>query len=54
MSENKKHRELTLTGISASPGICIGKAYLVDREGVDVIGDIAHPQQVIQWAAIQI
>ena len=30
-------REIRLTGISASPGICIGKAYLVDREGVDVI-----------------
>jgi phosphoenolpyruvate-protein phosphotransferase (PTS system enzyme I) len=29
--------EIKLTGISASPGICIGKAYLVDREGVDVI-----------------
>ena len=29
--------ERTLKGISASPGICIGKAYLVDREGVDVI-----------------
>ena len=29
--------EFTLSGISGSPGICIGKAYLVDREGVDVI-----------------
>lgn len=37
MSDNKKQRELILTGINASPGICIGKAYLVDREGVDVI-----------------
>jgi phosphotransferase system enzyme I (PtsI) len=37
MSDNKKQRELILTGISASPGICIGKAYLVDRDGVDVI-----------------
>lgn len=26
-----------LTGIGGSPGICIGKAYLVDREGVNVI-----------------
>lgn len=26
-----------LEGIGASPGICIGKAYLVDKEGVDVI-----------------
>ena len=37
MSDNKEHIELILTGISASPGICIGKAYLMDREGVDVI-----------------
>ena len=29
--------EIILRGISASPGICIGKAYLVDKEGVDVI-----------------
>jgi phosphotransferase system enzyme I (PtsI) len=30
-------RELQLKGIGAAPGICIGKAYLVDREGVDVV-----------------
>ncbi|MCG6909425.1 MAG: phosphoenolpyruvate--protein phosphotransferase [Deltaproteobacteria bacterium] len=29
--------EIALKGISTSPGICIGKAYLVDREGVDVV-----------------
>lgn len=29
--------ERIITGISGSPGICIGKAYLVDREGVNVI-----------------
>ena len=29
--------EITLKGINASPGICIGRAYLVDREGVEVI-----------------
>ncbi|MDD9304346.1 MAG: phosphoenolpyruvate--protein phosphotransferase [Desulfobacter sp.] len=29
--------EITITGISGSPGICIGKAYLVDREGVNLI-----------------
>ena len=33
----KKPRELTLKGISGSPGICIGKAYVVDREGVNII-----------------
>jgi len=32
-----KIREFVLAGISASAGICIGKAYLVDREGVDVV-----------------
>ncbi len=30
-------REIILTGINVSPGICIGKAYLVDIEGVDVV-----------------
>ena len=29
--------EIILQGINASPGICIGKAYIVDKEGVDVI-----------------
>src|SRR6056297_3409420 len=33
----KKPREMILKGISGSPGICIGKAYLVDREGVNII-----------------
>jgi phosphotransferase system enzyme I (PtsI) len=31
-------KEIILTGIGASPGICIGKAYLVYKEGVEVIG----------------
>ena len=30
-------KELILEGIGGSPGICIGKAYLVDKEGVDVV-----------------
>jgi len=29
--------EVILKGIGGSPGICIGKAYLVDKEGVDVV-----------------
>ncbi len=33
----EESKEIKLVGISASPGICIGKAYLVGREGVDVI-----------------
>ncbi len=32
-----KTREMILKGISGSPGICIGKAYMVDREGVNII-----------------
>ncbi len=34
---NKTQQETILTGIDASPGICIGKAYLVDTEGVEVV-----------------
>jgi len=30
-------REIILEGIGGSPGICIGKAYLVDKEGVDIV-----------------
>lgn len=29
--------EIIMKGINASPGICIGKAYLVDKEGVDIV-----------------
>lgn len=34
---DKSTGEIRLHGISASPGISIGKAYLVDKEGVDVV-----------------
>lgn len=37
--------EIRLKGISASPGICIGKAYLVDREGVDVVKRYLVPKE---------
>ena len=37
MSDVVKSRQIVIHGISGSPGICIGKAYLVDREGVDII-----------------
>ena len=30
-------QEIIIKGINASPGICIGKAYLVDSKGVDVV-----------------
>lgn len=32
-----KNREIFLKGIGAAPGICIGMAYLVDKEGVNVV-----------------
>ena len=35
--ENQESQEIILNGIGGSPGICIGKAYLVDKEGVDVV-----------------
>jgi phosphotransferase system enzyme I (PtsI) len=38
-------QEIIIRGISASPGICIGKAYLVDREGVDVLGHYHVPEK---------
>jgi phosphoenolpyruvate-protein phosphotransferase (PTS system enzyme I) len=31
------HNEIILYGIGGSPGICIGRAYLVDKGGVDVL-----------------
>lgn len=34
---DKDTQEIILKGISGSPGICIGKAYLVDKEGVDIV-----------------
>jgi len=34
---NTNENEIRLHGINVSPGICIGKAYLVGREGVDVV-----------------
>ena len=34
---NTNESEMRLHGISGSPGICIGKAYLVGKEGVDVV-----------------
>ena len=40
--------EIILKGISASPGICIGKAYLVDREGVDVVDRYAISEKKVK------
>ena len=49
MGSTDENREIVLSGISASPGICIGKAYLVDHEGVDII----KRYQIIDKAALQ-
>jgi len=37
MAVKSDTHEIRLSGISASPGICIGKAYLVDTHGVEVL-----------------
>ncbi len=39
--------QLILQGISGSPGICIGKAYIIDREGVDVIKRYSIPESML-------
>jgi len=45
-------KEFRIKGIGASPGICIGKAYLVDREGVKVIPKyFVTPERVDQEVA---
>ena len=41
----KNVKEIILKGINASPGICIGKAYLVDSEGVEVVPKYRIPQK---------
>ena len=35
--QDKPQSEMIIRGIAGSPGICIGKAYLVDKEGVEVM-----------------
>jgi phosphotransferase system enzyme I (PtsI) len=40
--------EIKLKGINASPGICIGKAYLVDREGVDIVEKYSIEKKKLQ------
>ena len=38
-------QEIIIKGINASPGICIGKAYLVDSEGVEVVPKYSIPDK---------
>ncbi len=47
MSETQSD-EIRLTGINASPGICIGKAYLVEREGVEVVEKFLIDEKELQ------
>ncbi len=44
----KEPKEIRLNGIGASPGICIGKAYLVDKEGVDVVEKYVIDEERLQ------
>lgn len=46
MTDNSD-KEIRMAGIGASPGICIGKAYIVDREGVDVVEKYAIDEKKI-------
>lgn len=46
-----KAEQIILKGISGSPGICIGKAYIVDREGVNItkrypVSDALVPNEI--------
>ena len=43
--------QIIIKGISGSPGICIGKAYIVDREGVNItkrypVSDVLVPKEI--------
>ncbi|MCG8565966.1 MAG: phosphoenolpyruvate--protein phosphotransferase [Desulfobacterales bacterium] len=44
---NAETGEIVLRGISGSPGICIGKAYIVDREGVNLIKRYAVSEAMV-------
>ena len=41
--------EMRVAGIGGSPGICIGKAYLVDREGVNVVKKYQIPDEMLEY-----
>ncbi|MBF0233230.1 MAG: phosphoenolpyruvate--protein phosphotransferase [Desulfamplus sp.] len=38
-------KQIVIKGFGGSPGICIGKAYIVDREGVDLIKRYPVPEE---------
>jgi len=41
-------QQIVIKGIRGAPGICIGKAYLVDREGVNVIKKYRIPEKDLE------
>ncbi len=45
---NTNKSEIRLHGINVSPGICIGKAYLVGKEGVDVVDKYFISKEAVQ------
>ncbi len=46
--DDSESNQRVILGISGSPGICIGKAYVVEREGVDIIKRYFIPEDRIQ------
>jgi phosphoenolpyruvate-protein phosphotransferase (PTS system enzyme I) len=46
--DHTDEKEIRLKGINVSPGICIGKAYLVGKEGVDVVNKYYISQDNLQ------
>jgi phosphotransferase system enzyme I (PtsI) len=48
MGESLGVEEIILNGIKSSPGICIGQAYLVDEEGVDVVPKYAIGHEYVK------
>ncbi len=45
---NHQKNEIRITGIGGSPGICMGQAYLVDREGVDIVEKCFIPKEDLE------
>ncbi len=45
---NHQKNEIRITGIGGSPGICMGQAYLVDREGVDIVEKCFIPKEELE------
>lgn len=48
MMLNHQKNEIRITGIGGSPGICMGQAYLVDREGVDIVEKCFIPKEDLE------